>query len=373
MNRDSLGYLTNNSDVTYFADGSIAKALIEATNLEISKLQEFINIQYENSFLSTASGIYLDLFGEMLGVPRILENQAAVGVEDGAIRFYVESGTLASRLADVSNSAQGLIPAGTRVSNLEGTVEFTVPVPIPFPRNARSVVVPAIASEKGKGFNVGVNQLTRHNLHSEVKVTNDLAITTGTDVEEDGEYRFRLSRAMTARFGTNETAVHLAALSHPGVLAADLLEFSRGAGTFDVLLVPKGNRVAQSTLDEVRRTVERTTAFGISSRVREPVYVAFQIIVQLRFKKSASAGASSAAKARVQTAILDYFGNIPLGGDIVINRIRSRVITSHEQIQDLRIIELCLDGRPRTIRNHRLNPDELLIPDSKSVDPVMVV
>ena len=188
---------------------------------------------------------------------------------------------------------------------------FTVPIPVKFPANAKSVYVPVISDTVGKDFNVGVNQLTRHTLGTDLLVTNDTPITTGADVETDEEYRFRLSRAMTARFNTNETAVELAALAQPGVVSVDLMEYARGAGTFDVLLVPKGNRLTQSTKDAVRRSVEQSAAFGVSARVREPEYLPFKITVSLTFKRNTSVGIRATVLDRVQTALLNYFGNIP--------------------------------------------------------------
>jgi uncharacterized phage protein gp47/JayE len=374
MTRDSIRYLSRNTDITYFSQGSIARALVEATNLEISRLQEFVTTQFENSFLSTAQGIYLDLFGETLGLPRIRDRRANATVEDGAVRFFVDSGTLGSRLRDPGDPSRGLIRAGAVIRNAAGTVEFSTTVDTSFPINATSAFVPVIAATAGSEFNVGANQLVVHDLGvSDVKVTNDITITTGSDLEPDEEYRFRLSRAMSARFCSNEAAVQVAAMGQPGVSDVRLVPFARGAGTFDVLVIPQGNRLQQATKDNVRRAVEQIVAYGVNHKVREPEYVPFKLTVQLRFTDETPEGRKGVLRRAVEASLLRYFSRIPIGGQLVINQIRSAALNTDRLINDVRIIELCLDGKPRTLRNVRLREDELFIPDSDSADPVKVI
>ena len=85
MIRDSLRYLSSNTDISYFSQGSVAKALVEATNLEISRLQDFVSTVSDNSYISTAGGIYLDFFGEMLGIPRTKDRRASVSIQSALL------------------------------------------------------------------------------------------------------------------------------------------------------------------------------------------------------------------------------------------------------------------------------------------------
>lgn len=373
MVRDSLRYLVSNTDISYVSQGSVAKALLEASNLEVSRLQDFAASILDNTFLSTASGVYLDLFGEMLNLPRITDRIAQVSADDGAVRFYVDSGTLGSRLR-LGTSNQALIPVGTTVSNAEGTVTFRVTADQTFPINARSVFVTVKADASGTGYNVGANQLTVHSLSaSDVKVTNDIAITTGTDIESDAEYRYRLSKAMTTKFGGNTTAIKLAASSRPGVSRVELVPFARGAGTFDVLLIPQGNRVTQSTIDDTRRAIENIVAYGISPKIREPNYVRISISVQLTYLNGTADGQKLAARSSAESAILRYLSTIPLGGEIIVNQIRASVLSSDPNIRDLKIVQMCIDGNPRVIRNIQLERDEVVIPDENSTNAIEVL
>lgn len=374
MVRDALTYLIRNTDITYLSEGSIARAMVEATSLEVSRLQDFILSQVDKAFLSTSSGLYLDLFGEMLGLPRYRDRVAVVEADDKAIRFYVTSGTLGSRLQSASNPSLAVIPARTTIQNSSGSVVYTTINDTIFPASAKQVYVAATAETPGAAYNVGANQLVIHSLgNSEILVTNDTSITVGADIEPDSEYRFRLSKAMTARYGSNSTAVQLAAISQPGISRVELLQYSRGAGTFDVLLVPQGNRVTRAVLDNTRRAVEQVTAFGVSPRVIEPEYLPFKIAIQLSYKEGTQSGQKLAARNSAQSAILTYLSSIPLGGEVVINQIRSAVLTANSNIRDLQIIELCIDGQPRVIRNIKLRKDEIVLPDPNAKDPIEVI
>lgn len=373
MVNDSIRYLLKNTDITYFSDGSIAKALVEATNLEISRLQEFINTIFQNSFLSTASGIYLDMWGETLGLPRIKDRRASAQAQDGAVRFYVNSGTLGSRLPHPTNAGLGLVREGTIISNNSNSIEFSVIEDTTFPINAKSVYVPIVASGTGSSFNVGVNQLTTHNLNiSEIKVTNDIAITGGKDIESDEEYRYRLSKAMTSRYGSNLAAIEVAAVSNPNISRAEILQYSRGAGTFDVLLIPQGNRVTQSAKENTRRAIEQVAAYGISFDIREPEYVPIKITIQLVYQSTVTEAEKISLRNEVQSNILQYISSIPLGGELVINQLRATCLLN-SRIKDIKIVELYIDCKPRTLRNVKLSEDELFIPDESTSDPIEVI
>tara|TARA_R110002074_G_scaffold402324_1_gene607045 strand:+ start:95237 stop:96382 length:1146 start_codon:yes stop_codon:yes gene_type:complete len=364
--QDSVRYLIKNTDITYFSDGSIAKALVETNNLEVSRVQQYITGVFQNAFLSSTTGIYLDMWGETLGLPRIKDRRATTLIQDGAVRFFVANGTLGSRLPNPGNSGLGLLPFGIVITNAAGTVEFTVTEEVTFPVNARSVFVPVTAQSSGTGYNVGANQLTLHNLNKpEVKVTNDIAIVTGADVESDEEYRFRLTRAMTSRYGSNLAAVEVAAMTSPGVARAELVQYARGAGTFDVLLVPQGNRVTLTTKESTRRAIEQVAAYGVSFEVREPEYVPIRITLQTMFSPGTTEAERINLRAQVQSSILRYIADIPLGGELVINQLRAASLVN-PSVKDIKIIELYIDCKPRTLRNVQLREDELFIPDEKT-------
>lgn len=365
MNHDSLNYLANNTDITFLSEGSIARALVEASNAEVSKVQEYIVAAYSNNFLNTAGGYYLDLLGQMLGIRRLPASAGSTTAEDGNVQFSVTSGTLGNRFPNPGNQNLGKISAGLRVMTSDNSIVYRVSEDVTFPASAKHVFVPVVSEVEGLSYRVGRGKLVLHNGPAGVNVTNLKSIDNASGTEPDSEYRYRLANAMLSSVGTNATAIRLAAIGSADVSNVILQEFARGAGTFDALLVPVGNTVTFRSSQVVQRAVERVSAFGISARVKEPDYIRFKISIQLIPANPGNTGALDVSRLRAKNAILNYMETIPLGGEFIVNALKSEVFTAVDSnIKDLKIIELCLDGSPHSIRNVKLKATELFTPDN---------
>lgn len=375
MNSDSLRYLAEHTDLTFLTEGSIARALVEATNLEISRTQQYLIATESNSFLDTAQGYYLDLKGKELGVTRREPVAAGTVIEDQNVQFSVAIGSLAEAFPNNANLNEGLIPAGTRIQTADGTIVYTVAETVVFSKHLKSVFVPVVAKGVGDGYNVGKNKLTVHNGPTGVSVTNLKTISNGADREPDKEYRFRLANSIASGPTGNRVSVQLAALGNSDVANVVMKEFARGAGTFDILLVPVGNTVSSRALNVTQRAIEQVSAFGVSPRVVEPTYVRFKISVQLVPADGVSAGAVDVGKLRAKNAILDYFETVAIGGEMIVNQLRSAIMSAVSPgIKDIRIVELCFNGRPHAIRNYSLKSDSLFTPDNTlDIEAVQVI
>jgi len=363
MNADALEYLSENTEVTYLSEGSIARALVEATNVEISNLQEYIASTYSNVFINSATGPFLDLLGEQLGVKRLGGGAASTSAEDQNVKFSVTTGRLGDFFQDPGDSNKGLISGGLTVSTADSSVSYQVAEDVRFNRNLREVFVPVLADNAGAASNVGRNKLVSHSGSSAVNVTNLKTINNGRDIETDREYRFRLANQIAASPSANEIAIRLAVIGNADISSVELREFARGAGTFDALLVPVRNTLSRRTKEVVQNAINSTSAFGISGRALDPTYVTFRISVQLIPLEDAPAGVLDSNRINAKNAILDHFEGIPIGGELVINRLRADIVNAiTQEVRDIRILELCVDGRPHSIRNIKLRPDELFTP-----------
>ena len=284
------------------------------------------------------------------------------------------AGNLGDRAPDPGNLNQGKIPAGTKVTSSDGTVIYRVTEDAFFPRTVKSVFVSVVSESIGPQYKVGRGKLVTHTGPSGISVTNLKAIDNASAVEPDNEYRFRLSNSLAARPTANETAIRLAAIGSADISNVQLQEFARGAGTFNALLVPIGNSVSFRSSEGVRRSIEAVTAFGISARVIQPDYVLFKITVQLIPANGAALGITDVNKLNAKNAVLSYIDTIKIGGDLIINRLRAAVIDSVTQdVKDINILELSLNGRPHVVRNITLKSTELLSPDNTDSEAVVVI
>jgi len=365
MNADSLQYLAEHTDITFLSEGSIARGLVESANLEINRVQDYIFANHSNVFLNSASGAYLDLIGDMLGIRRLDSGAASTSASDMNVQFSVSSGNLVNYFKDSGNINQGKISAGISIFTADRAIEYNVSEDTFFPATAKSVFVSVLANRVGSNYSVGKNRLTVHSGPSGVSVTNLKPIQNGSGVESDNQFRFRLTNSLVSGATSNKTAIKIAAIGSPDISNVILKEYSRGAGTFDAVLVPVGNSVSFQTSELVRRSIESVSAFGVSPRVKQPDYVRFKISFQLVPETGTRIGELDANKIRAKNATLQHFESVRLGGELIINRLRSDIISSvNSSIKDIRIIELCFNGKPHTIRNYKLKALELFTPQN---------
>jgi uncharacterized phage protein gp47/JayE len=68
---EMISQLRNTSDITNFSAGSMARTLLEVINTQLDTIYTSLNINLMQSFVSTASGTYLDYIGALIGCVRI--------------------------------------------------------------------------------------------------------------------------------------------------------------------------------------------------------------------------------------------------------------------------------------------------------------
>lgn len=370
LNEQAFQKLIQDTDITALNPGSVARALVEAVNVNIEDLFNTLDLTISQTFLSQSTGFYLDLIGELFGLRRRNDVRAITYSDDQLIRFYVRDGALGDKIPHPTSPDLGRVPAGTTILNSDGTIAWTVVDNHDFPRAHEEVFVTAQAGSTGTSGNVGAGQLNQHSLGvTGVFVENRESIRSGIDVESDDAFRRRISQATVATSQANELAVRMAVLQVPGVADTYIEPNVAGAGSFRVLVIPEGNRLATNTITEVRLALRQTAAYGMLVLVEAPVFVPVSTIIKIE----TVAPNSEPLKQLVESRVRDYLANIRPGEELVINRIRQTVLSASTQIQDLEIIELCIDGKPSLIQNHLLARDELLVPDPSISDPIRII
>lgn len=348
--------------------GGVARSLVEIIGQKIGEVYDALGINMAMRFPTTAVGVYLDLIAESYGISRRQSTQATVDAGDNILKFYVSSGRLATVIPTK------FIPRDTKITSADGSIEYTVTEDTYFDDTARQVWVSAIATTAGLQSNVGPGVLTVHDLGvGSVFVTNVEEITSGLDIERDQDLRQRLVSAQTALAQANPTAVRLAVSSLNNVADVRVREFSAGTGTVDILIIPRSAVLGISTIREARQALDRVRASGVRVTIREPEYIPVSTDIQLIFQNSTSDAEKSRIIETAQRSLVDYLDDIRLGGTLVINELRQRVMQSSEQIFDMRIHCLNINRRPQLLVNYRLADDELFVLDPRSTNPVNII
>lgn len=365
---NSLQQLLTRSRITNQTVGGIARSIIEVINLNVSEYYDILDINTAMGFLSTAEGYFLDLIGDLFAMKRMQASAASVDSSDIVQKFYCLSGDLYDRIPT------GFIPAGTVVSTEDGSIIYTVSADTPFPPDATYIYAPIVAQGAGTKYNVGVNVLTSLSpIGDGVFTTNERVISTGTDIETDDNYRFRIANATLSAEKANQTAIRLACLSVAGVADVVIHPYSRGIGTFDVIVIPSDGLATDQMLSNVQNAIERVQAFGITGKAIKPSIVPVEIEVRLVFVPGVSSADQSDIRASVRGATEDYIVNIPLGGTFILNELRQRIMDVDSRIKDHIINCYYFRNQPTFLGNVEIYWDEMFYPSQDIAESVRVL
>ncbi len=330
---DMLLNVMKNTGITRTSPGSKARSLIESLVQKIAEMQTIFDQNMGQAFLDGAEGQYLDYIGEMLGIGRIGEKPASIGSGDKVLRFYRDRTT-----------TQLTIPAGTVVSTSDGQsgTSYKTIAQVVMPAGntlGTEVYVSAISTSTGSTQNVGKGTLTFHNLpastHPHLYVTNEADITTGQDIEDDSNFRFRIANQIFSAEAANETSIRMAALSVPGVADIVMIPFFRGIGTFDMLIKATTPSVSDSLLAAVREKLFPIIAQGVSFDVRKPRETGVSMSFNITLTKTISSEEQSELQTQIQQAIISYIDNLDIGEDLIVNEIIQRVMEIDDNIKNI--------------------------------------
>ena len=371
MMGQALGYLESHSAITLTSPGSVSRALIGATLNEVITAYNIADTSMRMAFVSSSSGYFLDLLGELVGISRRQQQTAYVRSTDRNIRFYVNSGTLGDYIPKSGDATKCQVPAGTTISTTNGSIIYVTDVNHEAPAQATEIYVTARAQTVGSTSNLASGLLTSHSLSANILVENRASVTTGSELESDNALRYRIRNAVIVSEGANEASILDAAISVPGVSDVIINEFSSGSGSFELLLIPDGNRVPLNSLLQVRSSVQDSAAFGINFDIREPRYVPIAIDVELTFGGAADVE-QPLIRELTASRLSAYVGALRPSDTLRISRLRTEGLSISELVVDMHIRSMRIGGRPQLISDYLLGRDEVFIPDPEETSPFQV-
>jgi uncharacterized phage protein gp47/JayE len=363
-----------NTNLSFFGSGSIAKTIVNTMAREIEFLYDTIDLNISQTRISTASGVFLDLIGEQVGLSRYQSSSTSITASDKLIRFYAEAGRLIDLVED-KNATEGIIPSGTSIYSANGNIEYQTTSDIRFPANADNVWVDAAPADPGLGVrnNLPAGALSSHSLPQGISVENVAAIEPYSDIESDDQFRLRISSAMRASVTGSKAAVTQAALNFEGISDIVIEEYKYGAGSFEIMVIPTSSRVPEGALSTIKNVIKNIVPYGIRVEVRGPEVVPISMVVSLDFNPGTLASTKSEIRRRVRDSLRLYIGSIRLGGELIINRLRGEILGTDNAIRDINIRQIGIHCRPQVIANYRLRPDEVFDLDRKLQDPLLII
>jgi uncharacterized phage protein gp47/JayE len=352
MMRDARQRLLDRTDITNVAADSRASTLLELPLSEMDVLWAALTDLESNSFLSTASGQYLDAIGELVGIRRLPSRKAdTIGP---VFKFYLQSprGTAVS------------VPSGTRVWTPDDPqVSFYTKVSVSIPANSLEVYTPIEAANEGSFYTAGAYTLTAHSINDvTLYCTNSYPVTSGRDVEPDENLRFRIAGAPFQWARGNQTAVRNGLLVIPGVRDVKVVQFSRGTGSLEVLVYSHYPTVSDELLARVQEELdERLLAHGVQGVAVAPTTVSVGIRASLVFMPDATVEQVGAGRRSARQAVVNYLNNLNIGQSAVMDQVERVMLNSSQYIQEVILNLIEVDDHTRPPENILVEEDERII------------
>jgi len=337
---DLLVEIIENTSLTKTSVGSKTRVIAKALSGKLGQMGRKFDVNMAQAFLPGAEGKYLDFIGDMMGVPRLGQETATVSSAERILRFYVQSGTF----GDINSGASILLATGTSVGTTSaGTgVVYTVPYNVILSSTLSEVYVAAQAVQPGTRSNIGARQLTYHNFTNytdsaddSLKVVNDAEIIKGQDGEIDTNYRFRISKQVTAAEAANLTSVRMAVLTTPGVADLVIIPYFRGIGTFDILIKATTPTIPAGLLSAAEEAVRKVMAQGIVPNIRGPVEVGTSLVGTLTLKKRMTASEETNILNATTANVTDYLNSLDIDEDMIVNELIERVMATSSEIKNI--------------------------------------
>lgn len=353
--------IKNETPITANLDSSVIGVILKIIAAEQTLVWRYIEDLYKQSNLSTATGPALDNFGLIFGLPRKASQQASTLGLTRAVRFTN------------NGSVSAAVPAGARVfKESDPQVAFFTTEGATLSAGS-STELHVTAAADGDIYNVGIGQLNRHSIANvTISVTNILPISNGSFQESDESYRERLLQEITRRDSLNVFNTDALLRRVPGVKDVFIIDFKRGAGTFDAIIIPYNESSTSEIVSECQRLLDEHVPAGISAIAKAPQYRQLDIRINLRFANDAGQS-KELIRESIRAQVIARIDNLPVengtsNGTFFVSQIKAAAVLADSKVLDA-IVTLGLDGSPLSSEGEiRLGIGERLILRSLSVE-----
>ena len=327
---DALLVLQETTNITRLSPGGKARSILDIVSQVQRESYQEIDLGLAKAFLSAASGQFLDLFGVLLGEPRLPSVAAVAEAEMQTVKFFVDSGTF----GDINGGEDILPERGTIISTKTGGegITFRLVVDLTLSASSNLAWASVEATNPGSDYNVGANALIHHDfedysnyLNETLKVTNVHAVGSGKDFENDTNYRYRLSNKITDAEAGNEIALRLAALSVPGVADVLMKQHYRGIGTWGIIIKSIAPTASLSLIENARERILKKASFGSVDFVRGQKETGFSMKTRVWYRKKLSDDEHDDIEDAMEDIIINHVDNLDLGESLFLDRLISEL------------------------------------------------
>lgn len=356
---DARTRLEQNSPVNNFNSQGISKALVDILGIEMEKFYDNLEYVYKSTDPTKSTGSDLDKIGFLVGEDRANAITAS-DYSNTNFYFYIDpriNMSLASMIKrsytyeernilvskgflinDSNGEPQNLIiPKDTIIQSYDGNISYTTVTSTSLSNDDAYVGV--IATNNGPAYNVQANALIAHTLQQipelrkisqYIKCSNRFPIQNGKYSLTDEEFRYKIATSRSA-IKANELSIRRAALSVPGVRDILFEKNKFGAGTVSITVDGVSPILSQGLMDAVKERIQQEQAYGDTIYVDHPIYKGVELDIGIVTKIDTNDDLT--IRQLVKNAIIQYINDLPIGGEIIWNRI-IEIILSIDGVED---------------------------------------
>lgn len=333
-----LADIVNTTGITRISPGAKLRTFTEAVGKQLGLCFTRADVNLIQSFLSGASGKYLDYFGVVLAKPRYGIQQATVTSTFKNVKFYTEP----SNFGSINGGSSILIPKNTIISSSpnESGITYKTIISTILNSSSSSQYISVKSTKEGQSGNVGVGELRYHNFinyidyaNGTLLVTNEAEISNGRDLEKDENYRYRLANALVGSEEANTTAIRLSVLNVPGIADLIMQPYSRGTGSFDIIIKSVSPTCSDALLAAAQEAIVQTTALGVLYVVRRPKEIGCSMSFTVYTKNVLTSDQQTELADTIKIAITEYINNLDIHENLDLLEIQKRVLLSDDRIK----------------------------------------
>jgi len=348
--QDGRTRIVNNTPVNNFNPQGIAKSFLDILGLEMERLYDNAEYIYRSIDPTRAVGRDLDRIGFLVGVQRQGSVYAADFSETN-FSFFIDKKITWSinQLIDelYSSSEKDIlvqngyiflnadqtvayltIPAGTTVTNSDQSIAYTTVNDVRL-TGTDNAFVAVTAAGSGPTYNIESNSLITHSLYQipelrklarYIRCTNIYPISNGKYTQNDEEYRYNITTAKAA-IPANELYIRKVAVGTPGVRDILFEKNKYGSGTVHIIVDGVSPLVSNGLISIVGQNVQTAASYGDRMYVSAPEYLGVELNFSIRTAPTVTDPLT--VRNQVRNAVISYINNLPIGGEIIWNRIVS--------------------------------------------------
>ena len=354
----TLNALQKNAGISAISPGSIARAFAEAIHSEINDLYNSLKVSIEQSNLSTASGINLDMIGTLYNVQRrTISSELVPERVTGNIEFYLNT----------THSSTVTIPKGTLVYNDATAFSSTQ---YQYELNSDIVIATgntrAYGSVKAKFADNNVtaarNTLVKHNFISPpgivVYCNNPKEVYSSLNSESDDNYRRRIVSAIRGSASGTAESVRFAALSVKGVRDVKIREASLGVGTCDIVVIPETQAGISIMSQLVYEKIKAVKPVGINMNLRIATKKLVDVSATLTLREGTTGAIARSVENQSKIFLNRYLNSLTIGDSVSISEIERQMKLSSELIMSVTVGNIKVDNRNIPNKDYRLSDDK---------------